>query len=132
MLVVPRPRVRARVVCADQASVFAVRWVRRVSRSRRPDALVGPGIRPREGTTMEIRQERPDDIDVIRQITTAAFAPIAHSRQTEAAVVDALRSAGALTLSLVAVVDGAVVEHVAFSPVTINGAGTCSHATIAP
>jgi putative acetyltransferase len=71
---------------------------------------------------MEIRQERPEDIEVIRQITKAAFEPIEHSSQTEAAIVDALRSAGALTVSLVAVADGEIVGHVAFSPVTIDGA----------
>lgn len=71
---------------------------------------------------MEIRQERPEDIEGIRQITKAAFEPIEHSSQTEAAIVDALRSAGALTVSLVAVADGEIVGHVAFSPVTIDGA----------
>ena len=45
---------------------------------------------------MEIRQERPEDSEVIRQITKAAFEPLEHSSQTEAAIVDALRSAGAL------------------------------------
>lgn len=71
---------------------------------------------------MEIRQERPEDSEGIRQITKAAFEPIEHSSQTEAAIVDALRSAGALTVTLVAVADGDIVGHVAFSPVTIDGA----------
>jgi putative acetyltransferase len=70
---------------------------------------------------MEIRPEHPEDIKVIRQITKAAFAPIEHSSQTEAAIVDALRNAEALTVSLVAVTDGEVVGHVAFSPVMIDG-----------
>lgn len=40
----------------------------------------------------------------------------------EARVIDALRAAGALTISLVAVsADGEVVGHVAFSPVRIDG-----------
>jgi putative acetyltransferase len=44
-----------------------------------------------------------------------------YSRRTEAAVADALRAAGALAVSLVAVADDEVVGHVAFSPVTIDG-----------
>ena len=53
---------------------------------------------------------------------TAAFATAPLSNQAEAAIVDGLRIAGALTISLVAVDDGEVVGHVAFSPVTICGA----------
>jgi putative acetyltransferase len=46
---------------------------------------------------------------------------MSYSSQTEKAIVDALRSAGALTLSLIAIEDGKIIGHVAFSPVTING-----------
>lgn len=70
---------------------------------------------------MEIRSEQHEDIEAIRHITKAAFAPIEHSTQTEATIVDALRNAGALTVSIVAVTDGEVVGHVAFSPVAIDG-----------
>jgi putative acetyltransferase len=42
------------------------------------------------------------------------------SSHTEQFIVEALRSAKALTLSLVAEVDGQVVGHIAFSPVTIS------------
>ena len=35
-------------------------------------------------------------------------------------IVEALRAAGALSVSLVAVVDGDVVGHIAFSPVTVS------------
>ncbi len=73
---------------------------------------------------MEIRPERPEDIDTIRTLTTAAFHPMPYSSGTEAAIIDALRQAGALTLSLVAIHDGDVAGHVAFSPVTINGAAS--------
>ena len=69
---------------------------------------------------MQIRPEQPADSDAIRALTTDAFATAPHSSGTEAAIVDALRAAGALTLSLVAVEDGAIVGHVAFSPVTIS------------
>ena len=71
---------------------------------------------------VRIEQERPEHVAAIRVLTDAAFKDAPHSAQTEARIVDALRAAGALTLSLVAVEDGEVVGHAAFSPVTINGA----------
>ena len=69
-----------------------------------------------------IRDERADDAPVIAALTTRAFAAAEHASGTEAAIVDALRVAGALTVSLVAVEDGAIVGHVALSPVRIDGA----------
>lgn len=71
---------------------------------------------------MQIRPEQPADSDAIRALTTEAFATAPHSSGTEAAIVDALRAAAALTLSLVAVEGNKIVGHVAFSPVTIDGA----------
>ena len=68
-----------------------------------------------------IRPETPADAAVIGAITTEAFALAPHKSGTEAAIVDALRAAGALTLSLVAEEDGAVVGHVAVSAVTVDG-----------
>lgn len=70
---------------------------------------------------MEIRKEAASDIDVIRAITRAAFKPVEHSSQTEAAIVDALRNSGVLSMSLVAVEGEEIVGHVAFSPITIEG-----------
>ena len=70
---------------------------------------------------MQIRPEQVGDAEAIRAVTTAAFAGAPHSSGTEADIVDALRSAGDLTLSLVAMDAGEVVGHVAFSPVTIGG-----------
>ncbi|GAC1041886.1 GNAT family N-acetyltransferase [Rhizobium sp. No.120] len=70
---------------------------------------------------MEIRPEQPGDAEAIRRTTKMAFASMEHSSQTEAQIVDALRSAEALTISLVAIEDGDVVGHIAFSPVTIDG-----------
>ncbi len=69
-----------------------------------------------------IRDERPGDIASIRAVTRAAFETMPYSQQTEAAIVDALRSAGALAVSLVAVEGDTVIGHVAFSPVTIGSA----------
>ena len=70
---------------------------------------------------MLIRPENAADAPAIRALTDAAFRNAPHSSGTEAAIVDALRDAGALTLSLVAESEGRIVGHVAFSPVTIDG-----------
>ena len=71
---------------------------------------------------MQIRDERPEDAAAISRITAAAFATAPHSSGTEARIVEALRAAGALTISLVAVSeDGSIAGHVAFSPVRIDG-----------
>jgi len=69
---------------------------------------------------MIIRPETPADIDAIDAVAIAAFKNHPFSHQTEQFIVKALRSAGALTLSLVAELDGQVVGHIAFSPVTIS------------
>lgn len=70
----------------------------------------------------EIRPERPADARIIREVTQAAFKVARHSAGTEGAIVDALRAANALTVSLVATIEEEVIGHVAFSPVTIEGA----------
>jgi len=71
--------------------------------------------------TLTIRNETHDDAGAIRAVVTAAFKDIEHSSQTEAAIVDALREAGAMTVSLVAFDATELVGHVAFSPVTVDG-----------
>ncbi|MEA5418432.1 N-acetyltransferase [Spirulina sp. CCNP1310] len=67
-----------------------------------------------------IRDETKDDAVLITEVTIAAFESLEISHHTEQFIIEALRSAGALTLSLVAEVDGRVVGHIAFSPVTIS------------
>lgn len=67
-----------------------------------------------------IRDEREDDDEVITAVTAAAFETMEISDHTEQFIVKALRAAGALTVSLVAEVDGAVVGHIAFSPIAIS------------
>lgn len=69
---------------------------------------------------MIIRNETESDIEAIFDVTTAAFETHPHSNQTEQFIVNALRAANALTISLVAEVDGKIVAHIAFSPVTIS------------
>ncbi len=70
---------------------------------------------------MIIRNEQKSDIEAISEITIAAFANEPHSNQTEQFIIKALRAANALTVSLVAEIEGKVVGHIAFSPVTISG-----------
>lgn len=62
------------------------------------------------------------DVCDIDAITRAAFQRHPFSQQTEHLIVRGLRAAAALRLSLVAVQDGTVIGHVAFSPVSIDGA----------
>ena len=56
-------------------------------------------------------------------MTARAFAGVEHSDQTEPQIIGRLRAAGALSLSLVAIEGNVLIGHVAFSPVTIDGAG---------
>jgi len=67
-----------------------------------------------------IRNETDADIDAITEVTSAAFETLEISHHTEQFIIEALRAAKALTVSLVAELDGRVVGHVAFSPVTIS------------
>ena len=67
-----------------------------------------------------IRAETLADIERIREVTVAAFASLAISQHTEHFILDALRAARMLTISLVAEQDGTVVGHIAFSPVTLS------------
>lgn len=69
---------------------------------------------------MLIREENMGDVAAIRAITEAAFENHPHSSQTEGRIIDALREAGALALSLVAEDGGKVMGHVAFSQVAIG------------
>jgi putative acetyltransferase len=63
---------------------------------------------------MLIRNERPADVAAIYAIHASSF-----PTDGEAKVVDALRVSGRLSVSLVAELNGDVVGHVAFSPVTV-------------
>jgi putative acetyltransferase len=64
------------------------------------------------------RREAPDDLPAIRDVIAAAF-----GRTNEAALVDALRTAGTLSLSGVAELDGRITGHIAYTPVQIHGEG---------
>lgn len=65
---------------------------------------------------IHIRDERPEDAVAIRDVNRLAF-----GRDDEGQLVDALRAAGAATLSLVATDNDVVVGHILFSPVSVEG-----------
>jgi len=67
-----------------------------------------------------IRDETEADFAAITEVTVAAFESLEISGHTEQFIVEALRAANALSLSLVAEIDGRVVGHIAFSPLTIS------------
>ncbi|URK87846.1 N-acetyltransferase [Rhizobium sp. RCAM05350] len=69
---------------------------------------------------MIIRLENPADVTVIHAVTLEAFKGHPYSDGTEHFIVDRLQEAGALSLSLVAEIDGDVVGHIAFSPVELS------------
>lgn len=80
---------------------------------RSPTALEAERVSGDERVTM--RNEQPRDAQAIRGVIELAFGQV-----DEGDLVDALRRAGALTVSLVAEIEDQVVGHIAFSPVTIR------------
>jgi len=64
---------------------------------------------------IDVREERPADSSAIRDVNVRAF-----GQDQEAGIVDALRSNGAASLSLVATVDERIVGHIMYSPVQIG------------
>jgi putative acetyltransferase len=67
-----------------------------------------------------IRNERPADIASIAKVTEEAFRTLEISNHTEQFIINSLRATGALTISLIAEMDGNVIGHIAFSPVTMS------------
>ena len=67
-----------------------------------------------------IREELPADCDSITSVTAQAFLNHPHSDNTEQFIIEELRRNRALSLSLVAEIEGRVIGHVAFSEVTIS------------
>lgn len=68
---------------------------------------------------MKLRAEEAGDESAISAVVEAAFSGHPHSDGSEVGIVERLRSAGALSVSLVAEDDGRIVGHVTFSPVSI-------------
>jgi putative acetyltransferase len=71
-----------------------------------------------------VTHESPADVAAIRAITISAFLHAPHTSHTEQFIVEALRKAGQLAVSLVAKADGAVVGQVAISPVSVSNGTT--------
>jgi len=69
---------------------------------------------------MVIRDETDADIGAISEVTIAAFESLQISNHTEQFIIEALRADKALTVSLVAELDGRIIGHIVFSPVTIS------------
>ena len=66
--------------------------------------------------SIEIREELPGDVAAIREVNRRAF-----GQEQEANIVDALRANGVSLLSLVATLDGRVVGHIMYSPISVGG-----------
>lgn len=73
-----------------------------------------------KGIRMIIRNETESDFEAISIVTETAFRTLPVSNHTEQFIIKALRKAKALNVSLVAEIDGQVVGHIAFSPVTVS------------
>jgi putative acetyltransferase len=65
---------------------------------------------------IDIREERPNDAGAVRELNRRAF-----GQDQEGNIVDALRANGAALLSLIATVNGQVVGHIMYSPLSIDG-----------
>jgi putative acetyltransferase len=77
-------------------------------------------LRPELEPPVIIRNEMESDIEAIAEVTKIAFATCPYGEHTEQFIINALRAAGALTVSLVAQIGESVTGHVAFSPVTMS------------
>jgi putative acetyltransferase len=71
---------------------------------------------PSDGIVL-VRKESPADIEAIYALHSASFPTTA-----EAVLVDALRAAGRLSISLVAIDCDRVIGHIGFSPITVDEA----------
>ena len=75
---------------------------------------------------VQIRSESSADISAIAEVAVAAFKTLTVSNHTEQFIIAALRTANALTVSLVAEMDERVVGHIAlpqevFFALSLNG-----------
>ncbi|HEX7797766.1 MAG TPA: N-acetyltransferase [Vicinamibacterales bacterium] len=66
--------------------------------------------------SIDIRKERANDIPAIREVNRRAF-----GSDHEGKIVDALRTSHAVSVSLVATVNDAVVGHILYSPAVVGG-----------
>jgi putative acetyltransferase len=69
---------------------------------------------------MIIRKEKNADFESITNVTIEAFKNHPISHQTEHFIIKALRASDVLSISLVAEINGQIVGHIAFSPISIS------------
>ena len=67
---------------------------------------------------LSVRLEMPGDVESIRYVNEQAF-----GQESESELIEKLRKRDVLTLSLVAIQDGEIVGHIAFSPVVVASEG---------
>ncbi|WP_218938243.1 GNAT family N-acetyltransferase [Parashewanella tropica] len=80
---------------------------------------------------VSVRPENSNDSKAINKVISAAFDHHPHSNQKEQCIVSQLRDNSALDVSLVAVYEGVIIGHIAFSKVKING-NECSWYGLGP
>ena len=73
---------------------------------------------------LTIRPETPEDVDSIGYVNEQAF-----GQESESELIEKLRNRGVLPISLVALQDGEIVGHIAFSPVVIESGLSSFEAT---
>lgn len=96
--------------CYDGNHIFSISLKNLQATQKRVDNIV-----------LTIRPETNSDERDIANVIALAFADHPMSNGEEVGMVARLRDDNALTLSLVAIIDDAVVGHIAFSTVTIDG-----------
>jgi putative hydrolase of the HAD superfamily len=68
------------------------------------------------GDHLILREEQPEDLEAVCRVEKEAF-----KGEAEANLVDLVRQRGKASLSMVAVLDGVIVGHILFTPVTAAG-----------
>ncbi len=79
------------------------------------DRMIPVHLKCRGGVLIVIRPEAPEDVDSIHYVNKQAF-----GQENESELIKKIRNRGALIISLVAIQDGEIVGHIAFSPAVIE------------
>lgn len=69
---------------------------------------------------VKVRAEQTEDYEAIEAVTNQAFSVVEYSAQNEHIIINKLRDAGELRVSLVAEQDNTIIGHVAVSAININ------------
>ncbi len=73
-----------------------------------------------KNTDLIIREERAEDHSAITEVTVDAFTHLGMGEVNEHLIIERLREAGALSVSLVAELEGRIAGHIALSPITLS------------